>query len=578
MSESITQTATVAPTLANWTQALNFGQSDPSLGSLVDVRIGIAGASAATVAIENLGSSAASFAVEVPSAFTVSIPDHTVPVAVVADPKASVNLGAYDGVTDFAGSSGTMVKKFDDVQTSLGTVVSNLNQFIGTGSVALTVNDAASAQVVGDGNLETILCTYGAASVVVVYDFNPVNANSGGGGNSGGSIIAIPSSVSFGFDRPPGALTTVAQTLTVGPNPAGWGTTWAIDCFDPSLGALLAVDIDMNGTLVASVAAENLASNAISFQTTQQASVSIGLPGSQSVNVASSATDSMNLTAFDGSLDYAGTSGRTDAGLPAALDGSVTSAETDPVLLAAFTGTGVLELPITSVGTSFTDGGANMRSILNSNIGAAIQLDYVYIPAADLACFVIGTHIMTDRGPIPVELLSEGLSVPTAPGGDSLPIKWIGYRHVDCAHHPRPASVYPIRIRKDAFGENTPSRDLLLSPDHAVGFDGALIPVRLLVNGHNVVRQPMDRVTYYHVELSRHALLLADNLPVESFLDIGNRSAFANGGAAVQLHPEFNAWTRDAAGCAPLVVTGPLLARARLYLERAATTTVSAAG
>jgi hypothetical protein len=293
----------------------------------------------------------------------------------------------------------------------------------------------------------------------------------------------------------------------------------------------------------------------------------------------------MNLGGFDGSLDYAGPSGRSDTNLATQrlyngffADSPFETAVTDPVLLAAFTGTGVYDLPISSLGTSLADGGANMQSILNSNIGATFQLDYVYSPAADPACFVAGTRIMTDRGPVPVELLSKGMSIPTAPGGDCLPIAWIGYRHVDCAHHPRPASVYPIRIRKDAFGENTPSRDLLLSPDHAVGFDGALIPVRLLVNNNNIVRQPMDRVTYYHVELSRHALLLAENLPVESFLDTGNRSAFANGGAAVQLHPEFNAWTWEAAGCAPLIVTGPLLTRARLYLERAATAAVSAAG
>jgi Hint domain len=588
MSESITQTLTVAPTLADWTQALNFGQFDPSLGTLVDVRIGIAGAAAATVAIENLGSSTGSFSVTIPSEFTVVGPDHLIDVSVQADPSASVNLGAYDGVADFAGSSGTLVKEIDDVQTSLGTLVSNLNQFTGTGSVALTVSDGATAQVVGDGNLETFLRTYGAASVSVTYDFNPATTtNNGTGGSFGGSGITL---VNLGYlpfilSPPPGAITSIAQTLTLDSNPAGWGTTWAVSRFDPSLGSLLAVDITMNGTMIGSVAAENLASDAITYQTTQQASVSIALPDSLIAEVAYSAVDNMNLSAFDGSLDYGGISGRTDTALPAVFSGSqfapnggLETSETDPLLLAAFTGSGVLELPISSLGTSFASGGANMQSILNSNIGATIALDYVYLPAADPACFVTGTRIMTDRGPVPVELLSKGMRVTTAPGGDSLPIEWIGYRHVDCTRHPRPASVCPIRIRKDAFGEDAPSRDLLLSPDHAVGFDGALIPVYLLVNGHNIVRQPMDHVTYYHIELSRHALLLAENLPVESYLDTGNRSAFANGGAAVQLHPEFTGWVWEAAGCAPLIVTGPLLTRARLYLERAETATVSAAG
>ena len=587
MSESITQTLTVAPTLADWTQALNFGQFDPSLGTLVDVRIGIAGAAAATVAIENLGSSTGSFSVTIPSAFTVVGPDQVPDVSAVADPTTSVNLGAFDGGADFAGSSGTLVKEIDDVQTSLGTVYGNLNQFTGSGSVSLIVSDIATAQMVGDGNLETFLRTYGAASVSVTYDFNPATTtNNGTGGSFGGSVFTITSPVgSLGFGPPPGAITSVAQTLTLSPNPAGWGTVWAVNQFDSSLGTLLAVDVTVNGTMIASVDAENLASGAITYQTTQEAVISLGLPGNQAAQIGYSATDNINLGAFDGSLDYGGPSGRSDTNLTTQrlyngifADSPFETAETDPVLLAAFTGTGVYDLPISSLGTSLAEGGANLQSILTSNIGAAIQLAYVYTPAADPACFVTGTRIMTDRGPVPVELLSKGMRVTTAPGGDSLLIKWIGYRDVDCTHHPRAESVCPIRIRKDAFGEDTPSRDLLLSPDHAVGFDGVLIPVYLLVNGHNIVRQPMDHVTYHHVELSRHALLLAENLPVESYLDTGNRSAFANGGAAVQLHPEFTGWMWEAAGCAPLIVTGPLLTRARLYLERAETATVSAAG
>ena len=181
MSESITQTQTVAPTMADWTQVLNFGQFDPSLGTLVDVRIGITGAAGVTLAIENLGSSAGSFSVKVPSDFTVVGPDHALRVSVDTDPSTSVNLGAYDGVADFAGSSGTLVNEINDVGSSIGTLVSNLNQFTGTGSVALTVTDRASAEVVGGGNLETLLRTYGAASISLIYDFNPATANSGNG-------------------------------------------------------------------------------------------------------------------------------------------------------------------------------------------------------------------------------------------------------------------------------------------------------------------------------------------------------------------------------------------------------------
>jgi hypothetical protein len=39
--------------------------------------------------------------------------------------------------------------------------------------------------------------------------------------------------------------------------------------------------------------------------------------------------------------------------------------------------------------------------------------------------------------------------------------------------------------------------------------------------------------------LPRHAVILAEGLPAESYLDTGNRAAFSNGGDAIAAHPEF---------------------------------------
>ena len=128
-------------------------------------------------------------------------------------------------------------------------------------------------------------------------------------------------------------------------------------------------------------------------------------------------------------------------------------------------------------------------------------------------------------------------------------------------------SVLPIRISRDAFGPGQPHCDLLLSPDHALLFDGVLIPVRCLVNDVNIVRDTADMVTYYHVELDRHDVIWAAGLAVESFLDTGNRSAFANGGQVVTAHPDFNSRVWEAAGCAPLVIVGQQVEQARAMLR-----------
>jgi hypothetical protein len=61
--------------------------------------------------------------------------------------------------------------------------------------------------------------------------------------------------------------------------------------------------------------------------------------------------------------------------------------------------------------------------------------------------------------------------------------------------------------------------------------------------------------------------VLAEGLAAESFLDTGNRGAFENGGALVQAHPDFALRVWETASCAPLVVSGPVLAAVRARLR-----------
>ena len=192
------------------------------------------------------------------------------------------------------------------------------------------------------------------------------------------------------------------------------------------------------------------------------------------------------------------------------------------------------------------------------------------------ACYAAGTRIATPAGETNVEDLRCGDLVRLARGGNA-GIVWLGHREVDCRRHARPHDVQPIRVRAGAFGVNAPRRDLVLSPDHAVFVDGVLVPVRLLVNGATIAQETWQQVTYWHVELARHDILLAEGLPCESYLDTGNRTAFDNGGAVVQVHPDFALRLRDGDACAPLVVAGPQLERACAGLHGLATSQPAAA-
>jgi hypothetical protein len=194
----------------------------------------------------------------------------------------------------------------------------------------------------------------------------------------------------------------------------------------------------------------------------------------------------------------------------------------------------------------------------------------------DLVCFAAGTRITTERGAIAVESLQVGDRVRTVPQGRFEPVIWIGHRRVDCRRHPDPRQVRPVRIAAHSFGRGLPKRDLYLSPDHAVFVNGVLIPVKYLINGHGIRQIAVHQVTYHHVELPRHAVLMAEGLPAETYLDIGYRDNFQNNDGGIRLFADFSgdrpdiAVLREAKACAPFVVHGPEFDRVREVITAAA--------
>src|ERR1019366_1816831 len=208
-------------------------------------------------------------------------------------------------------------------------------------------------------------------------------------------------------------------------------------------------------------------------------------------------------------------------------------------------GSATLDLP-----GSFT---TNQFVVTNVAAGADVSL----------ACFRADTRIRTMRGEVPVEQLLVGDQVEVLLGGPPAPIVWVGHRTVDCKRHPVPQRVWTVRVCAGTFGPGLPLRDLFLSPDHAILIEGVLIPIKQLINGHSIVQVPVDEVTWYHVELAQHDVLLAEGLPAESYLDTGNRGSFSNGGVPERLYPDFCECVREAHGCAPLIMTGPRVAVVR---------------
>ena len=194
----------------------------------------------------------------------------------------------------------------------------------------------------------------------------------------------------------------------------------------------------------------------------------------------------------------------------------------------------------------------------------------------DVVCYVAGTRLATPSGETPVEALRPGDAVLALEAGAwvARPVRWVGRTPVDLDRHAEPWRAAPIRIRAGAIARRVPARDLLVSPDHAILLGGVLVQAQALANGATILREPArGRVAYHHVELDRHAVLLAERLPAESYLDTGNRGWFAAEAGVRPLFLDFAAqrtWAEHAA--APRLADGAALARLRTELRERAVT------
>jgi hypothetical protein len=204
--------------------------------------------------------------------------------------------------------------------------------------------------------------------------------------------------------------------------------------------------------------------------------------------------------------------------------------------------------------------------------------DLVGDTAVNVTCYVAGTRVLTARGEVAVEALSAGEGVVTFSGRGPVlkPLRWVGRRQVDIAAHAEPWRVRPVRIRAGALAEGVPHRDLLVSPEHGLLLDGALVHAKTLVNGASVVQEAWDAVTYLHLDLGCHDVVLAEGALAESYLNEDGRAGFDNArsAAVVALRAGAAPGIPAYAPCAPFLRPGAegnpaLLAIMARLMERA---------
>ncbi|WP_146346894.1 Hint domain-containing protein [Falsiphaeobacter marinintestinus] len=168
------------------------------------------------------------------------------------------------------------------------------------------------------------------------------------------------------------------------------------------------------------------------------------------------------------------------------------------------------------------------ESLLSTDGGASYVVQSPPTPGT-IPCFVAGTRIATPDGAVSVELLKPGALVCDAQGG-VLRVLQVLHRRVSAADVITHPTMRPVRISAGALGHGTPERDLLVSRQHRVAVRSPVVErmfgcseslvaaARLLeLDGVDLIREP-KRLTYCHLLLERHGLVLAEGAPCESFL------------------------------------------------------------
>ena len=190
------------------------------------------------------------------------------------------------------------------------------------------------------------------------------------------------------------------------------------------------------------------------------------------------------------------------------------------------------------------DNGTNTINIQNGQGCAQFIADRVIhsntrFTACTVECFLTGTRILTNKGEIAVEKLKIGDLVQTAEGKLE-PIKWVGRQTFNQDEIKNPLRAYPILIKAGALGNNLPTRNLYVSPDHSMFVDGLLINAGALVNDISIIKtEPTETFTYYHVELENHSLLIAEGTAAESYLpQKENRDEYDNFAEYEVLYPQ----------------------------------------
>lgn len=224
--ETICHTVNVQPARLNWITPIEIPKFDPRLGTLESVTIQVETSTTTDFQAENVrnaGEAGAFAPVELSISTTVVLRSGDAalaaayPTVYYVEPLAA----RYDGVRDFAGSSGVTRLGITASDTALTTLSAangdDLGAFVGEGNVSMTLAASAIAKVKGPGNLVCVITTDAGGTVNVCYAYRRSPPG------SGFCVVVEGQTVCEGE---PGVLSAQVFTEVNGPQSVNYQYSW----------------------------------------------------------------------------------------------------------------------------------------------------------------------------------------------------------------------------------------------------------------------------------------------------------------------------------------------------------------
>jgi hypothetical protein len=163
---------------------------------------------------------------------------------------------------------------------------------------------------------------------------------------------------------------TVSFSDSFGPATTNWTRNLTLQQFDSSLGTLTSVTFNYGGGVTSTFRAESLDAQPGTVTANAIATIDFGVPLSDQLTVSNS--QSQTLGAFDGVIDFGGTSGFG----PLTVSGSDFSTTTLLSGLGAYIGLGTYDIEVIATGLSGFTGAGNLISQINTEAQANIEVIY----------------------------------------------------------------------------------------------------------------------------------------------------------------------------------------------------------